>query len=252
MIHNLYILFSVVLFAFTKTHFQNSNIDKIIQAYPYQKFVYKENSIFFQDGSSIMYDDRKKKKLIEKYNDPDIEDQFCFSYNRNSAIKNTDAGRIRNELFFKKMYGNSKEEVRKNLVEIVWCPVLVNQKIWVSKVNRVDSIFISLSSELDKHPEFKKYLQKPAGTFQWRKIAGTSRLSTHSFGITIDINLKYSNYWQWDCKCQDESIALTYGNNIPLKLVEIFEKHGFIWGGRWKHYDTMHFEYRPELLMGEK
>jgi len=22
----------------------------------------------------------------------------------------------------------------------------------------------------------------------------------------------------------------------------------FIWGGRWYHFDTMHFEYRPELL----
>jgi len=28
----------------------------------------------------------------------------------------------------------------------------------------------------------------------------------------------------------------------------VFERHGFIWGGRWWHYDTMHFEYRPELL----
>ena len=28
----------------------------------------------------------------------------------------------------------------------------------------------------------------------------------------------------------------------------IFERHGFIWGGKWHHYDTMHFEYRPELL----
>ena len=26
------------------------------------------------------------------------------------------------------------------------------------------------------------------------------------------------------------------------------EAEGFIWGGRWYHYDTMHFEYRPELL----
>ena len=32
------------------------------------------------------------------------------------------------------------------------------------------------------------------------------------------------------------------------KIVEIFERHGFIWGGKWYHYDTMHFEYRPELL----
>ena len=31
-------------------------------------------------------------------------------------------------------------------------------------------------------------------------------------------------------------------------LVTVFENHGFIWGGKWRHYDTMHFEYRPELL----
>ncbi|MFY4861157.1 M15 family metallopeptidase, partial [Aliarcobacter butzleri] len=40
-----------------------------------------------------------------------------------------------------------------------------------------------------------------------------------------------------------------YKNKIPLEIVEIFEKYGFIWGGRWYHFDTMHFEYRPELLV---
>jgi hypothetical protein len=40
-----------------------------------------------------------------------------------------------------------------------------------------------------------------------------------------------------------------YKNQIPLEIVKIFEKYGFIWGGRWYHYDTMHFEYRPELLL---
>lgn len=39
-----------------------------------------------------------------------------------------------------------------------------------------------------------------------------------------------------------------YRNRIPRKIVEIFEKHGFIWGGAWYHYDTMHFEFRPEIL----
>ena len=38
-------------------------------------------------------------------------------------------------------------------------------------------------------------------------------------------------------------------NKIPFEIVEIFERHGFIWGGKWYHYDTMHFEYRPELLI---
>jgi hypothetical protein len=37
-------------------------------------------------------------------------------------------------------------------------------------------------------------------------------------------------------------------NSHGERLVEIFERHGFIWGGNWSHFDTMHFEYRPELL----
>ena len=41
---------------------------------------------------------------------------------------------------------------------------------------------------------------------------------------------------------------LDAGTYDPHKIVEIFERHGFIWGGKWYHYDTMHFEYRPELL----
>jgi hypothetical protein len=34
---------------------------------------------------------------------------------------------------------------------------------------------------------------------------------------------------------------------MPQEIIDIFERHGFIWGGKWYHYDTMHFEYRPEL-----
>ena len=37
-------------------------------------------------------------------------------------------------------------------------------------------------------------------------------------------------------------------DRYPQEIVEIFEKHGFIWGGKWSHFDLMHFEYRPELL----
>jgi hypothetical protein len=39
-----------------------------------------------------------------------------------------------------------------------------------------------------------------------------------------------------------------WANQIPQVIVDAFEAEGFIWGGRWYHYDTMHFEYRPELL----
>lgn len=226
------------------------NVKKLMNAYPNQIIGFKDNTLIFKDGTSLIYDDKKVKSEQELLENPDIEDCFKHKYDRNDFSKPTnDAGRIRNELFFKKIYGNSKTEVEKKLVEIVWCPKLINQKIKVSSVNNFNKIIIKLSSELDQHPEFKEYLKNIGGTFNWRKIAGTNRLSTHSFGITIDLNTKFSNYWQWECNCKNENSKLIYKNKIPLELVKIFENHGFIWGGKWLHYDTMHFEYRPELLM---
>ena len=90
------------------------------------------------------------------------------------------------------------------------------------------------------------YLRSPGGTFQWRVIAGTQRLSNHSFGIALDINVPRSHYWR-NAKPNADG-RYEYRNAVPYAIVEVFEKHGFIWGGRWYHYDTMHFEYRPELL----
>ena len=41
---------------------------------------------------------------------------------------------------------------------------------------------------------------------------------------------------------------INYVNRIPKEIIRIFEKHGFISGARWYHYDTMHFEFRPDLI----
>jgi hypothetical protein len=218
---------------------------KLIKAYPEKISHYKDNKIFFKDGSSLVYDDGKPKNTKELLENPDIEDQFKWKYENPGT---NDAGRIRNEAFFKKIYGNSKEEVAKKLVEITWCPKLVNQKIKVTTVNGIDKKIQKIGAELEQYPELKPYITNIAGTFNWRKIAGTNRLSTHSFGMTMDINTKFSNYWQWDCKCTNEETKLKYKNRIPKKIIAIFEKHGFIWGGNWLHYDTMHFEYRPEFF----
>jgi hypothetical protein len=34
----------------------------------------------------------------------------------------------------------------------------------------------------------------------------------------------------------------------PEQVIEAFEENGFIWGGKWHRFDTVHFEYRPEIL----
>jgi hypothetical protein len=227
------------------------NIKLLMKHYPQIKS-YRDGKLIFQDNSSILYDDLKQKTHNELLDNADMEDMFYYTYPRSfpsiNIPKNHDPGRIRNDLFFKKIYGSTKAEVEKNLVEINWCPKLVHQKIKVTKINGVSAKIKAISDELDQHPEYKKYIQNIGGTFNWRKINGTNRMSLHSYGMTIDINIKYSDYWQWQSKSTDENISLKYKNKIPEEIVEIFEKHGFIWGGKWYHYDTMHFEYRPEML----
>lgn len=224
------------------------DLKKLLKAYP--EFLQKadSNHLYWNDGTAMIYDDGKKKSFDDKLDNPDLEDMMSQKYQKGKKWDsppeiNFSPGRIRYEPFFKKMYGGTESEVRKNLVSIPWIPGIANAKVEVNKVNKVDEKLKAVSDELEKvRKDLHKYISKTAGTFMFRKIAGTSRLSTHSYGIAIDINTDYSDYWQW-------SKNMEYKNQIPIEIVEIFEKHGFIWGGKWYHYDTMHFEYRPELLI---
>src|SRR5262249_23278207 len=93
-----------------------------------------------------------------------------------------------------------------------------------------------------RDPTLAPFLRRFAGTFVWRKIAGTDRQSAHSYGVSIDLDAKVGHHWRW----QRPPRPLRWQSRIPQAIVDAFEAEGFIWGGRCSHYDTMHFEYRPE------
>ena len=68
----------------------------------------------------------------------------------------------------------------------------------------------------------------------------------HAYAAAIDLNVKYSAYWEWSDQAA-HGLA-PYKNQIPIQIIQAFERRGFIWGGRWADFDTMHFEYRPEII----
>ena len=90
-----------------------------------------------------------------------------------------------------------------------------------------------------------QYLVPSAGTYNCRPIANTTRLSVHAFGAALDINDQFSDYWEWS---KGAGRHRELANRVPGAIGEIFERHGFIWGAKWYHFDTMHFEYRPEII----
>lgn len=219
-------------------------VKRVIAAYPDFGIEYSNNKLIFPDGTTIVCDDGKIKSFTEKLDNCDIEDMFSMIYDADSATPTflNDCGRGRCEELFKKMYGCNENAARKNLVSVDW----FGQKILFTKINGASEQLCKVASELAQQPDLRKYLTN-ASSFYWRKVRGANRQSAHSYGIAIDINTSYSNYWLWaNPKCSETS-KIKYENRIPIEIVKVFEKYGFIWGGRWYHYDTMHFEYRPEL-----
>ncbi|MFP4537011.1 MAG: M15 family metallopeptidase [Dichotomicrobium sp.] len=230
---------------------------RLVAAYPEFLAGYEGNTIIWHDGTRMPFDDGRDKSFKQRLTDPDLEDQFYTEYPRGlrgvPPLEDIDPGRVRYEPFFVKMYGDCKQDkaaMRDNLEEVVWLPDNYGKTLRVTSVNGVADALREVSAALDKLPKkFMKYLRPSAGTYNCRTIAGTDRFSVHAFGAAFDINAKYGDYWRWSQTEPGES--LVYRNRVPWEIVEIFEQHGFIWGGKWYHYDTMHFEYRPELLNAE-
>lgn len=68
------------------------------------------------------------------------------------------------------------------------------------------------------------------GCYNWRSKRGQAKLSTHSWGIAVDLNASTNQFRT----CGD----------MDQRIVDEFEGRGWVWGGRWPaHYrDAMHFQ----------
>jgi hypothetical protein len=82
---------------------------------------------------------------------------------------------------------------------------------------------------LDSEDELWRHVKTYGGTYNFRtKRKNGTELSTHSWGIAIDLN-------------PGTNQAGTEGDMHP-GIVQAFEACGFQWGGRWRTRDDMHFQ----------
>jgi hypothetical protein len=228
-----------------------AGVARLVKVYPQLTGV-EGNTLVWTDGTRMPIDEGRVAKDHEAMlATADIKDMFVTPYPLGPLSepprRDVDPGRARNAAFFDKMYGNCRRGgVAGNLVDIVWLPKRWGRTVKATRINGVADQLRKVSTELDALPSrFDRFLFPPAGTYNCRPIAGTTRVSAHGHGIAVDIATKMAHYWRWSGKA---GAAIPYRNSIPFEIVDVFERHGFIWGGKWYHYDTMHFEYRPELM----
>lgn len=224
----------------------------LVEAYPTHLCGGDATHVHWCDGTKMLWDDGIAKTDHDTLlNTADLEDHMSQPYapGRDYGIPipvNHEPGRIRHTPLFLKMYGETESKMRKTLTRITWLPNHDNRRIRVTTVNDVHKKFEAVSRDIEQlSPSLIKAVAKSTGPFYWRTIKGTKRMSMHSFAIAFDIGMDHAYYWRWSKKANG---LFEYKNKMPMEVVEIFEKHGFIWGGKWYHFDTPHFEYRPELL----
>ncbi len=226
------------------------SLDRLVRAYPEALSGHDDKSITWRDGTVMAVDDGIADKPFDQLlRNASILDQLRLPYTIGASgppAVNADPGRFRNEAFFKKMYGDcNTAEVKRNLATIIWLPRSWGKPVQVTRVNGIADRLKQVSAEIDALDPVVRAAAFPiAGVLSCRPVADTGRMSMHGYAAAIDLNLKFSDYWLWAGKAK----SIGYKNRMPQEIVDIFERHGFIWGGKWYHYDTMHFEYRPELL----
>ncbi len=234
----------------------NEALDVLVSSYPDALMRHDSMRIYWRDGTAMeVTDGRDNKPFEDLLANASVLDQFQLRYPRGhlaaAPATNADPGRFRNEAFFRKMYGDcQKGEVQRNTTPITWLPKTWGKTVQVTKVNGVAEKLKQVSDDIDLLPPSIKLAAYPiAGVLSCRAVKDTGRPSMHAYAAAIDLNLKSSDYWLWQPAKGNGNIP--YKNRMPQEIVDIFEKHGFIWGGKWYHYDTMHFEYRPELLKAD-
>ena len=215
-----------------------------------------ENTLTTLSGDNWTYSENKDQLTrTELLNQADLKAHMSQPYPPGFPAPlpgpNHDPGRMRSEALLKALYGHNRQEVLRQLVSVPWAPN--GRTVLFHRLHGAAPALQRVGQALAENPALAAYVRQPAGSFNWRHIAGTSRKSMHSFGAAIDFALprQLGHYWQWrGCK---ENSPCPYPEAVlrdPLlqQVVTVFEKEGFIWGGKWAHFDTLHFEYRPELV----
>lgn len=205
--------------------------------------------LVMQNNNKVLYDDKKEKSHEQKFYDSDIQDTLEQIYPLDMITdvmeEGQDPGRIRAYPFLSNMYGCSKEAVQKNIT---------NKSTYYGTMmfNKVNGAADNLEKALNKVSELAKqntkiynFISPTSGTFNYRVIQDTGQLSPHAFAIAIDLKSDPADYWKW-CNREKGGKRISI---YPEEIVKTFEECGFVWGGKWAHFDILHFEYRPEIIL---
>ncbi len=186
---------------------------------------------------------------------PELDEQTA-SRLRQRVLDNQKNPPRRNEAFLSALLqapNRTETEARLISVEVAGFTVTVHERLR-EPLSLVGRELMSLRLVDPDVAAFLKGIREING-YNYRFVEGTRSRSLHSYGLAVDLiprSYKGKNaYWMWAMAGTPDWWTISYAKRwmLPLPVVRAFERQGFVWGGKWLYFDTMHFEYRPEILL---
>lgn len=199
-------------------------------------------AIHAQDGFSISPISEAVKARMMGKSYPKEGAKIALSDLRYLRVKHYDAeGKVKNgEIVVNKAIANDVLEIFKELY---------NMKYPIESVKLID--------DFNADDETSMRNNNSSG-FCYRVVKGSNSLSKHSRGMAVDINTLYNPCFKLDPTGKSAykkgtlqpstaekyvSRKTSYPYTVTAKVVAIFKKHGFRWGGDWRTMkDYQHFE----------
>ena len=215
-------------------------------------FHINDKKIYYADGKMLFHSNLKNKDLYHTIMYPYLLDPIydvydsIFNANKNLhvVIRATD---FQNAI--------TRNQVPSQLKSVYFLGNKITVHLLIADIlSSIEKQILELAKNNIEVSDFLNDIYQ-VSSYSNRKVQKSENISMHSFGLALDfLHINYDRkavYWQWSKviypnkwnKLSLENLWL-----IPKEIVSVFENHGFVWGGKWKKYDTIHFEYRPEII----
>ena len=223
-----------------------------------KKFLWAKGRILLEDEASQA---EQWRHYIDYLYPTELVPPESFSTELIAEIKRTSDSDYRtsqktyNLEFYHALYdGKTRSQLEQHIVSLRFLGKKVNlHEDLAAPLAAVEKEIRAAATNNQEVQDFVNKISSVEG-YNWREIRDRQDRSFHSWGLAVDILPKgwqqKNIYWSWISEWNHNWMLIPLDRRWmpPQPVVDIFEKHGFVWGGKWLQWDNIHFEYRPELL----
>ena len=224
-----------------------SFIQKVEQKGNDVAFLINDNWIYFKEGRMLVENSFQHQNKYQSI-------FYDYPLGRITTLPDYQELPVRSSDFLDHVFGTKEALLRE---QCDWVPFL-DHKAYMNQfceiaLRKVEAEIFKVAESDAEVQDFVENL-KIIYSFKQKAVRGSENASHHSYGLALDLvpdsyDRKHAN-WKWSTAFIKvwHLIPLEKRWSPPQAVIDAFEKNGFVWGGKWSHFDNIHFQYSPEII----